>query len=75
MLSCFNFNFVTDVNNASCSHSKSCYSSIALPCKTSMNKVALFHNRFGHPNQYILKHVLKNIKSVNFSDNQIKQAL
>ena len=75
MLSCFHFNSVTYVNNAGRSHSKSCYSSTALLCKTSVNKVALFYNRFGHPNQYILKHVLKNIKSANFSDNQITQAL
>ena len=75
MLSCFHFNSVTDVNNADCSHSMSCYSSTALSCTTSVNKIALFHNRFGHPNQYILKLVLKNIKFANFSDNQIKQAL
>ena len=70
------FPVLTDVQNK---HSKSvaCYQTAVnsfLPCNESVNKVILFHRRFGHLHYDVLVHLLKNDQSINISTSIIKQA-
>ena len=52
----------------------SCYQTIVSPCNASVNKISLFHRRFGHSHHDVLIHLLKNDKTINLSTNLIKQS-
>ena len=49
------------------------YQTAISPCNASVNKISLFHRRFGHPHHDVLIHLLKNEKIINLSTNFIKQ--
>ena len=44
-------------------------------CNKQINKIVLYHRRFGHPNQQILMHLLKNVHDINLSSISVNQTL
>ena len=69
----FYFPVTTYVRNNH-SSSTACYQTVVSSCNASVNKIKLFHRKFGHPYHDILMQLLKNDQSANLSTSFIKQA-
>lgn len=68
-------NFVSSCDTSMNSHVSTESLNNVTPCNKQINKIVLYHRRFGHPNQQILMYLLKNVHDINLSSMSVNQAL